>query len=682
MRMSHLMWVLVLIAAVVASPAHAGFSSVDAGVEFTYSDPYAASVSLAGAFNNWDVNADPMTVDDEGVWSVVIDLAPGVYEYKFVLNGSQWVADPDNPKTAGDYGNSEMTVGEDGGVVVAAQVAPISNTAVNSRVSLNGWYRATYDTESDLPSDPRWRLTRPEHEVFVSVNPTVTSKVTGGATLRLATGAGDIKEIHADLYSGYARLEGGPFTVTGFYNEERVQFDNPLETLGHTDLTGTIAEEHIPYGCGTQGAIIESDFWGLDLAAVYANAYDYDTYNDPSTYDNTDTDLIGVRLKRPLGPLGLGATYVSFRDGWWMDWQGDNYSPHLQEFIDETGSSSDWFELSNEERYMGVDLDWQVHEALLGLRAEYSSYRYASIWNMGNREEVDGDDYGNGVIGVEAGEMTGSLVKLELESRPLESLRLDLEVGRTSMDGMDAGEEYVAFGSPVWAGDPLRRYTEVRFDASPLSVNVYDALPERNDWLYELEADFTFGIFELLFEYDRATYDWTYAPDSTDVSLAWEGTVSRVAPRFRANISEDKLWIEVEAEAMSYDLDDGLWDAYDTTEVDFRAWFSFARDWGILLDARQITYKDVPDSTGAGSDESFMQPYMALVYSPRKNIELRLGYGVNPLGYVDVPVEGRANGRERWRSDYLWNHSAAGVLDAEQALADARTIGLMAVISF
>lgn len=682
MRMSQLMWMLVLIAAVMASPAHAGFSSVDAGIEFTYSDPYAASVSLAGAFNNWDVNGNPMTVDDEGVWRVVIDLKPGVYEYKFVLNGSQWVADPDNPKTAGDYGNSELTIGEDGSPVEAATAAPISNTAVNSRVSLNGWYRATYDTESDVPSDPRWRLTRPEHEVFVSVNPTVNSKVKGGATLRIATGAGDIKEITANLYSGYAKLEGGPFTVTGFYNEERVQFDNPLETVGHTNLTGTITEEHIPYGRGTQGALLESDLWGTDLTAVYANAYDYDIYNDPSIYDNTDTDLVGLRLKRSLGPVGLGATYASFKDGWWMDWGGDNYSPHLEDFINETGSSSDWFELLNEERFVGVDIDWQVHETLLGVRAEYAGYQYASIWNMGNREEVDGDELGNGVIEIEAGVMTGSLIKLELESRPLEALRLDLEVGQTSMNGMDAGDEYVAFGAPAWAGSPLRQYTEVRFDASPLTMNVYDALPERNDWLYELEADFTFGILEFLIEYDRATYDWTYAPDSTDVSLAWEGTSSRVAPHLRANISEDKLWVEVEAEMMSYDFDDGLWDSYDTMEIDLRGWFSFVEDWGILVDARHMTYKDVPDSTGIRSDEAFVQPYMALVYSPRKNVELRLGYGVNPLGYTDVPVEGRANGRERWRSDYLWNHSAADVLDAEQALTDARTIGLMAVISF
>jgi hypothetical protein len=453
MRMSHLMWVPVLITAVMVSPARAGFSRVDGGIEFTYSDPYAASVSLAGVFNNWNMNADPMTMDDEGVWSVVIDLGPGVYEYKFVLNGSQWVADPDNPKTAGDYGNSELTIGKDGDPVVAAAAAPISNTAVNSRVNLNGWYRATYDTESDLPSDPRWRLTRPEHEVFVSVNPTVTSQVTGGATLRLATGTGDIKEIFADLYSGNVRLEGGPFTVTGFYNEECVQFDNPLESVGHTDLTGTIVEEHIPYGRGAQGTILESGFWGVDLTAVYANAYDYDIYNNPSIYDNTDTDLVGVRLKRPLGPVGLGATYVSFKDGWWMDWRGDNYSPHLQEFIDETGSSSYWFELSNEERCIGVDLDWQVHETLLGLRAEYASYRYASIWDMGNEEKVDGDDYSNGVIDVEAGDMTGSLIKLELESRPLKPVRLDLEIERTSMDGMSS--------SPVY-GASFRRFAALR----------------------------------------------------------------------------------------------------------------------------------------------------------------------------------------------------------------------------
>ncbi len=49
--------------------------------------------------------------------------------------------------------------------------------------------------------------------------------------------------------------------MTGFYNEELVQFDNPLETVGHIDLTDTIPEEHIPFGRGAQGIIVDTDFW-------------------------------------------------------------------------------------------------------------------------------------------------------------------------------------------------------------------------------------------------------------------------------------------------------------------------------------------------------------------------------------------------------------------------------------
>ncbi len=45
-------------------------------------------------------------------------------------------------------------------------------------------------------------------------------------------------------------------------------------------------------------------------------------------------------------------------------------------------------------------------------------------------------------------------------------------------------------------------------------------------------------------------------------------------------------------------------------------------------------------------------------------------------------MEGRPNGRERWRSQYLWDHSGADEVDAERALEDARVIGLMAVIAF
>ena len=66
---------------------------------------------------------------------------------------------------------------------------------------------------------------------------------------------------------------------------------------------------------------------------MYANEYDLDIWNDPSTYDNTDTDLIAARAHAmPVGPVTLGATYAAHEDGWWMDFTGTNQSPQLTEY--------------------------------------------------------------------------------------------------------------------------------------------------------------------------------------------------------------------------------------------------------------------------------------------------------------------------------------------------------------
>ncbi len=59
-----------------AVPAFSGFGKVDGGIEFTYDDPSAGSIHVAGDFNNWNMNAAPLAMDDDGIWRTVIDLAP------------------------------------------------------------------------------------------------------------------------------------------------------------------------------------------------------------------------------------------------------------------------------------------------------------------------------------------------------------------------------------------------------------------------------------------------------------------------------------------------------------------------------------------------------------------------------------------------------------------------------
>ena len=82
------------------------------GVEFEVDFPNAGSVNLAGSFNDWDPNAVPLTKGEDGLWRAALELAPGSYVYKFVVDGT-WVEDPGNPETIDDgYGgvNSVLTI--------------------------------------------------------------------------------------------------------------------------------------------------------------------------------------------------------------------------------------------------------------------------------------------------------------------------------------------------------------------------------------------------------------------------------------------------------------------------------------------------------------------------------------------------------------------------------------------
>lgn len=64
-------------------------------IRFAYSAPEAESVAVSGDFNGWSTAGDLLRdPDGDGVWTGTIPLAPGVHKYMFVVNGSEWVTDP------------------------------------------------------------------------------------------------------------------------------------------------------------------------------------------------------------------------------------------------------------------------------------------------------------------------------------------------------------------------------------------------------------------------------------------------------------------------------------------------------------------------------------------------------------------------------------------------------------
>ena len=109
--MKRIILLALALVSIVAAKKHA--------VEFKYSpNVVPQSVHLAGSFNNWSTSATPMSdPDGDGILAISLELEDGEYQYKFVVNSSQWFQDMNNPLSAPDgYGgrNSIIRVGDFG----------------------------------------------------------------------------------------------------------------------------------------------------------------------------------------------------------------------------------------------------------------------------------------------------------------------------------------------------------------------------------------------------------------------------------------------------------------------------------------------------------------------------------------------------------------------------------------
>ena len=69
------------------------------GVSLKFVAPAAKQVFVVGTFNNWQAAATPLKPAPSGEWRGELKLAPGRYEYLFVVDG-KWLPDPFARETA------------------------------------------------------------------------------------------------------------------------------------------------------------------------------------------------------------------------------------------------------------------------------------------------------------------------------------------------------------------------------------------------------------------------------------------------------------------------------------------------------------------------------------------------------------------------------------------------------
>lgn len=98
-------------------------SRSDAGVTFRFAgSARMTSVALAGTFNSWVGDACMLERVSGSEWCCKIALTPGRHLYKYVIDGQEWIPDPDNPWISEDgQNNSCVSIDLDGAVFVRSR---------------------------------------------------------------------------------------------------------------------------------------------------------------------------------------------------------------------------------------------------------------------------------------------------------------------------------------------------------------------------------------------------------------------------------------------------------------------------------------------------------------------------------------------------------------------------------
>ncbi len=125
-------------------------------VVFRYktSSRFVQSVSVTGDFTKWNASGIPMTKDGEE-WRLMMEFDPGVYQYKFIVNGSDLMTDPANPTTAPDGTGGRNSVFE---IAVTAAAVP-TNLVVPAAVNATNGVKSVDTKPEKGISEPAYGVT-------------------------------------------------------------------------------------------------------------------------------------------------------------------------------------------------------------------------------------------------------------------------------------------------------------------------------------------------------------------------------------------------------------------------------------------------------------------------------------------------------------------------------------------
>jgi len=245
-----------------AATAHAAPQAVAGGIQFTYSAPNAGTVAWAGEFNGWSTTANPMQKGENGAWSVVIPLKAGEHAYKFVVDG-QWFADPENPVTAGEFGNSVVKVAADGSLV---KQAATSNTVYSPKITIAGRVHSlTYVAFNPVLS--RYEIERPAFDVDLGFGIRISDLLRANVLTNIDPQKEDVQDYRSRLNfkRGSMDFTQPDLRLFAFTSETVPTWDDPAR------LVGDIGIYRHPFGYERDGFQVDATKFGFEGRLLYAD---------------------------------------------------------------------------------------------------------------------------------------------------------------------------------------------------------------------------------------------------------------------------------------------------------------------------------------------------------------------------------------------------------------------------
>ncbi len=707
--------ILILVSAVAGVRAEADVASAPGGgVLFSYKAPYAGSVTVAGDFNGWNATANPMKKDANGEWTATVPLGPGEHQYKFVVD-DQWIADPGNPVTAGDYGNSVVKVGSDGKVV---RMQATSNTELSPKIYLGSRYVVLMQNQRTRGANPEWSLDRPNFDIDLSWDIRVNEDLTAHVLTNINNQHENVQlwQTSLNFDRGNLLLQNDDINLIAFDNDSVGTFDDPLHLVGDYGIY------HYSWGYEQQGVMAWRQFGNYEGKLLYSDNFNTGGVDSPSSDPlvdevsrtlarNPDTTLVGssayainrsdnaknvlgMRLKGPVPGVGGLTGGISYR----LD-RGENPGAYVKvrnRTLASTGDTTltaDVYARSIESwQAGGLDLQYANDPAGIDL---YGEFLVGENWIATGQGDRNLYTYHN----LNPSEATFDRSVETVGSADRTTERLD------TSRRFKLGGEYYAYRGWHWtgsfefqdedlvdrSGEPVSRYNRMqvwdgglRFDGG-----------EWKDWPWELGLDLTY-------------YDFTYGDRTRWTDQFWFDDQNFWLESGEHLVTVDRLIMLGGNNVVSW-KPYGSWTFYRprNAKLGYRGTLNstslgrkpkyfgnhltfhldLTRRLGLNTDTRLARY----DDPVLNLHDTFTSHFVELKYHFTPDLQVGLSWGVDPwvidgvtneYSHIgrDVFLFGRGANGDAAKSQFL--NMTDTIRAAEQALEDERVVQLEAILRF